>query len=133
MRSGSRLGEVTRPNAPGQGIASRHSEPEKRQLTVLSCGLVGLTALAANLDPEELGETVRRFQDICATVITRWGGAVINSVGDEILASVGYPRGYEDDAERAVHAGLDLVSKIGELRSRSDEPLQVRIAIATGL
>src|SRR5262249_9222458 len=98
-----------------------------------SCGLVGLTALADNSDPEDLGGTVRRFQDICAKVIARWGGAVINSVGDEILASFGYPQSHEDDAERAVHAGLDLVAKVGELRSLSGEPLQVRIAIATGL
>src|SRR5262249_17250432 len=76
---------------------------------------------------------VRGFQDICTTVITRWGGAIINFVGDEILASFGHPKGYEDDAERAVHAGLDLVANVGEIRSQSGEPLEVRIAIATGL
>jgi class 3 adenylate cyclase/predicted ATPase/DNA-binding response OmpR family regulator len=126
-------GEAIPAGTPGQGSAASHSEPERRQLTVLSCGLVGSTALAVNLDPEDFGGTIRRFQEICTSVITHWGGAVINFVGDEILASFGYPKGHEDDAERAVHAGLDLVERIGEVRSQSGDPLQVRIAIATGL
>jgi class 3 adenylate cyclase/DNA-binding response OmpR family regulator/predicted ATPase len=112
----------------GQGI----SESEKRQLTVLSCELIGSAAFAVNLDPEDFGVTIRRFQEICTTVITRWGGAVVNFVGDEILASFGYPKCYEDNAERAVHAGLELMANVGELRCESSEPLQVRIAIATG-
>jgi class 3 adenylate cyclase/DNA-binding response OmpR family regulator/predicted ATPase len=117
----------------GQAIASQFPELEKRQLTVLSCGLVGSTELAVNLDLEDLAGIIRRFQEICTTVTRRWGGAVINFVGDEILASFGYPKGYEDDPERAVHAALDLVANVSELPSRSSEPLQVRIAIATGL
>jgi DNA-binding response OmpR family regulator len=130
-RSG--LGETSPISAPAQGIAARHSEPEKRQLTVLSCRLVGSMAIALDLDPEDLGSTFHRFQDICTTVITCWGGAVTNSAGDEILALFGYPKGHEDDAERAVHAGLELVANAGKLLSPSGEPLQVRIAIATGL
>jgi class 3 adenylate cyclase len=101
-------------------------------VSVLSCGLIGSTALAVNLDPEDFGSTIRRFQDFCTRVITRWGGAVTNSVGDEIVAVFGYPKCDEDDVERAVHAGLDLVANVGELLS-SSEPLQARIAIATGL
>ena len=100
---------------------------------MLSCRLVGSVALAANLDPEDFGSTVRRFQGICTSVITQWGGAVTHSVADEILALFGYPKSHEDDAERAVHAGLDLVAKIGEILSPSGEPLQARIAIATSL
>jgi class 3 adenylate cyclase/DNA-binding response OmpR family regulator/predicted ATPase len=126
-------GEAIPADTPGQGSASPRSEPEKRQLTVLSCGLVGSTALAANLDPEDFGATIRHFQEICTSVITHSGGAVINFVGDEILASFGYPKGHENDAERAVHAGLDLVERVGELRSQSGDALQVRIGIATGL
>src|SRR5262249_3176642 len=117
----------------GQGIASRHSEPERRQLTVLSSTLVGLAALAASLDPEDLAGIVQRFQEICTTVITNWGGAVVNFVGDELLALFGYPKSHEDDAERAVQAGLDLAAKVGDLLSPSGEPLQVRTAIATGV
>src|SRR5262245_16657098 len=118
---------------PGQGSAAPRSEPERRQLTVLSCGLVGSTAPAVNLDPEDFGSTIRHFQEMCTSVITHWGGVVINFVGDEILASFGYPKGHENDAERAVHAGLDLVERVGKVRSQSGDALQVRIAIATGL
>src|SRR5262249_3461659 len=116
----------------GQGIASR-SEPERRQLTVLSCMLVGFAALAVSLDPEDLAGIAQRFQEICTTVITNWGGTVVNFVGDELLALFGYPKSHEDDAERAVQAGLDLAAKVGDLLSPSGEPLQVRTAIATGV
>jgi class 3 adenylate cyclase/DNA-binding response OmpR family regulator/predicted ATPase len=127
--NGPGVGEVM--SAPGsdQGF----SDSEKRQLTVLSCGLIGSAALAVNLDPEDFGITIRRFQEICTRVITRWGGAAINFVGDEILASFGYPKCYEDNAERAVRAGLELVANVGDLGSESGERLQVRIAIATGV
>ena len=130
-RSG--LGDDTCVTSPGQGVAARHSEPERRQLTVLSCRFVGAAALAANLDPEDFGNTVRSFQGICTSVVTQWGGAIIHSAADKILASFGYPTSHEDDAERAVHAGLDLVARLGELLSPSGESLQVRSAIATGL
>src|SRR6516165_5514462 len=126
-------GEAIPAGTPSQGSAAPHSEPQRRQLTVLACGLVDSTALAVNLDPEDFGGAIRRFQEICTSVITHWGGAVINFVGDETLASFGYPKSYEDDAERAVHAGLDLVERIREVRSQSGDPLQVRIGIATGL
>jgi len=131
--NGSSRGEAIPASTPGQGSAAPRSEPERRQSTVLSCGLVGSTALPVNLDPEDFGGTIRRFQEICTSVITHWGGAVINFVGDEILASFGYPKGHENDAERAVHAGFDLVERIGEVRSQSGDPLQVRVGIATGI
>jgi class 3 adenylate cyclase/DNA-binding response OmpR family regulator len=118
--------------SPGEGGAARQSEPERRQLTVLSCKLVGAAALA-NSDPEDFGNTVRSFQGIGTSVVTQWGGAIIPSVGHEILALFGYPASHEDDAERAVYAGLDLVTRVGKLLSPSGEPLKVRSAIATGL
>jgi class 3 adenylate cyclase len=129
----SRRGEAIPASTPDQGSASPHSEPEKRQLTVLSCGLVDSPALAVNLDPEDFGDIIRCFQEVCTSVIAHWGGAVINFLGGEILASFGYPKGHEDDAERAVHTGLDLVQRIGEVRSQSGDALRVRIGIATGL
>jgi class 3 adenylate cyclase/DNA-binding response OmpR family regulator len=127
------LGDDTRVTSPGQGVAARHSEPERRHLTVLSCSLVGAAALSANLDLEDFVNTVHSFQGICTSVVTQWGGAIGHFVGDEILALFGYPMSHEDDAERAVHAGLELVARVGELLSPSGEPLQVRSAIATGL
>ena len=124
--------EVLSKSAPGQ-VASTPSESARRQVTVFSCRLVGSAALAANLDPEDFAGTVHRFQDICSSVITQWDGAVTHMLAGEILALFGYPKSHEDDAERAVHAGLDLIPKIGELLSPAGKPLQARIAIATSL
>ena len=115
-------GDDTRVTSPAQGVAARHSEPERRHLTVLSCRLVRAAALAANLDPEDFGNTVRSFQGICTSVVTQWGGAITHSVGDEILALFGYPTSHEDDAERAVHAGLDLAARVGGLLVPSVSP-----------
>jgi DNA-binding response OmpR family regulator/class 3 adenylate cyclase len=125
------LDGVKATTAPGNG--SPHSDSGRRQVTVLSCELIGSTALAVNLVLEDFGSTIRRFQDICTSVITRWGGAVTSSVGHEILAVYGYPQANEDDAERAVRAGLELVADVRDLLSPSAEPSQARIAIATGL
>src|SRR5262249_43054026 len=94
--------------------ASGQVGPETRQVTALSCGLVGLTALAG-FEPEDLVSIVQRFRGICTAVIQKWGGVVSNSVGDEILALFGYPTGHEDDAERAVQAGLDLLANVSNL------------------
>src|SRR5215468_4713153 len=76
--NGSSRGEAIPASTPGQGSAAPRCEPERRQLTVLSCGLVDSTALAVNLDPEDFGDIIRRFQEICTSVITHWGGAVLN-------------------------------------------------------
>jgi class 3 adenylate cyclase/DNA-binding response OmpR family regulator len=121
------------PTGTANQIASPHSEPARRQVTVLSCRLVGSVALATNLDPEDFGSTVRHFNDICTSVIKQWGGAVTQSVADETFALFGYPKSHEDDAKRAVYAGLDLLAKIAEIFSPSGRPLQARIAVATSL
>jgi class 3 adenylate cyclase len=118
-------------NAPA--IALPQCNPERRQLTVLSCALIDAAPLAAPRDPEGLGQTVQHLRDSCATIITRWGGSVASSTGHEIVASFGYPKAHEDDAERAVRAAFDLVATVGALPSPSGEPLQARIGIATGL
>ena len=126
--------EGTKPtSAAGQSIASQHCEPERRQLTAMSCELTGLTTPGAYMDPEDLGSAVERFRDTCSTVVRHWDGAVISSVGNEILALFGHPRAHEDDAERAVHAGIDLVARVSALLSPSGASLQVRIAMATGV
>jgi DNA-binding response OmpR family regulator/class 3 adenylate cyclase len=130
--TGSALDRVMPTSLPDQ-VGSTYSDPARRQVTVLSCRLVGALALAANLDLEDFARTVRHFQGICTSVISQWGGTVIHSVADEILALFGYPTIHENDAERAVHAGLDLVAKIREILSPSGESLQAHIAIATSL
>ena len=114
-------------------VASPRSEAERRHLTVLFCDLVGSTGLAVELDPEELSGVIRRFQDTCAAVIKHFGGYIGKFMGDGLLVYFGYPQAHEDDAERAVRAGLDIVAKVGQLLLPSGEPLQVRVGIATGL
>jgi class 3 adenylate cyclase/predicted ATPase len=113
--------------------ASAISEGQKRQITVLFCDLVGSTALAIHLDPEDLSAVIRRFQATCTAMIAQGGGHIARYMGDGILAYFGYPQAHEDDAECAVRAGLDLVAKVGQLLLPSLEPLQIRVGIATGL
>src|SRR6266568_2802168 len=87
-------------------VAPDISAAERRQLTVLFCDLVDSTALAARLDPEELREVVRAYQDTCAKVIARFEGHIAQYLGDGLLVYFGYPQAHEDDAPRAVRAGL---------------------------
>ena len=119
--------------APATAPALPQSEAERRQLTVLFCDLVGSTALAVKLDPEDMREVIRAFQDSCAAVVTQMGGHVARFMGDGLLVYFGYPQAHEDDAERAVRAGLDLVAKVGQLLLPTEEPLQARVGIATGV
>jgi class 3 adenylate cyclase len=111
-------------------------EAERRQLTVMFCDLVGSTALAERLDPEELRDLLARYQDTCANVIRRYEGYIARYVGDGLLVYFGYPRAHEDDAQRAVRAGLEIIDAIAALNPNTEEPhiqLAVRIGISTGL
>ena len=112
--------------------ASR-SEAERRQLTVMFVDLVGSTELAAKLDPEDMREVLRAYQDTCAGVIARFEGFVAKFMGDGVLAYFGYPRAHEDEAERAVRAGLALAQTVGQLEARTGEVLAARVGIATGV
>ncbi|HXG22487.1 MAG TPA: adenylate/guanylate cyclase domain-containing protein [Methylomirabilota bacterium] len=104
---------------------------ERRQLTVMFCDLVGSTALSTQLDPEDLREVVRQYQQTCAAVIQRHEGHIAQYLGDGLLVYFGYPSAHEDDARRAVRAGLEIVGAIHGLPLQN--PLQVRIGIHTGL
>src|SRR5262249_50116907 len=103
----------------------------RRQLTVMFCDLVGSTALAGRLDPEDLREVIGAYHRCVNETISRFDGFVAKYMGDGVLAYFGYPRAHEDDAERAVRAGLAVVEAVR--RMESPEPLQVRIGLATGL
>jgi class 3 adenylate cyclase/predicted ATPase len=107
------------------------SEGERRQLTVMFCDLVGSTALSTRLDPEDFREVIGAYHRCTAEVLIRFGGFVAKYMGDGILAYFGYPQAHEDDAERAVRAGLAVIEAVGRLPARED--LSVRLGIATGL
>jgi class 3 adenylate cyclase len=104
---------------------------ERRQVTVLFSDLVGSTALSASMDPEDLREIISTYQTCVADSIGRFGGFVAKYMGDGVLVYFGYPQAHEDDAERAVRAGLDLIGAVNALKSNA--PLQTRVGIATGL
>jgi class 3 adenylate cyclase len=104
---------------------------ERRQVTVMFSDLVGSTALSARMDPEDLREVISAYQKCVAETVQRFGGFVAKYMGDGVLIYFGYPQAHEDDAERAVRAGLELVAAVGQLNTHG--PLQTRVGIATGL
>jgi len=104
---------------------------ERRQVTVMFSDLVGSTALSARMDPEDLREVISAYQKYVAETVGRFGGFVAKYMGDGVLIYFGYPQAHEDDAERAVRAGLELVAAVGRLKTHA--PLQTRVGVATGL
>ena len=113
--------------------ALRQENPERRQLTVMFCDLVGSTALTAQLDPEDMADLIRAFQRAVAAAVARFDGHVAKWMGDAAMVYFGYPRAHEDDAERATRAGVALIDAVAELRREHGILLEVRIGIATGL
>ena len=121
------------PSAPVKTLtAARPTEAERRQLTVMFVDLVGSTALSAALDPEEMGAAIRVYQNAVAGETLRFEGHIAKFMGDGVLAYFGWPQAHEDDAERAVRAGLALVRTVGGLEA-GGRRLAARIGIATGL
>lgn len=108
------------------------TDAERRQLTVMFVDLVGSTELSAKLDPEDLREVMRRYQDAVAGAVTRYAGHVAKYLGDGVLAYFGWPQAHEDEAERAVRAGLAAVAAVKGLKWDSALELQARTGIATG-
>jgi class 3 adenylate cyclase len=107
-------------------------DAERRQLTVMFCDLVGSTALSSRLDPEDLREVIAAYHRAVAEIIAGFDGFVSRYMGDGVLVYFGYPQAHEDDAERAVRAGLDAIYAVGRLNVKSVQ-LQTRVGIATGL
>jgi predicted ATPase/class 3 adenylate cyclase len=104
---------------------------ERRQVTVLFSDLVGSTALSARMDPEDLRDLIGAYQKSVAETVRQFDGFVAKYLGDGALVYFGYPQAHEDDAERAVRAGLELIAAVTALKS--SVPLKTRIGIATGL
>jgi class 3 adenylate cyclase/predicted ATPase len=108
-------------------------QAERRQLTVMFVDLVGSTALAHRLDPEEMGRVLRAYQEAVERVVIRFEGHVAKFMGDGVLAYFGWPKAHEDEAERAVRAGLAITMVVAELTSPAGTALVARVGIATGL
>jgi class 3 adenylate cyclase len=119
--------------ATASSAPSAHPEDraERRQVTVMFSDLVGSTALSARMDPEDLREIISAYQRCVAETVQHFGGFVAKYMGDGVLVYFGYPQAHEDDAERAVRAGLELVAAVGDLKTHA--PLKTRVGIATGL
>jgi class 3 adenylate cyclase len=128
-------GPPPRPAASPATARSHRASPEaeRRQLTVLFCDLVGSTALSAKLDPEELRDVVRAYQETCTDVIRRYEGHIAQHMGDGLLVYFGYPAAHEDDAQRAMRAGLGILAELQSLNGRARHPVRVRMGIHTGL
>ena len=127
---------VRAPSAPAGATStapsiSAEDRAERRQVTVMFSDLVGSTALSARMDPEDLREVISAYQKCVAETAQSFGGFVAKYMGDGVLIYFGYPQAHEDDAERAVRAGLELITAVGALKTHA--PVQTRIGIATGL
>src|SRR5438874_11642148 len=114
---GKPIGETAAPASPALTASPRSDGAERRQLTVMFCDLVGSTALASQLDPEDLREVIGAYHKCVAETVARLDGFVAKYMGDGVLAYFGYPRAHEDDPERAARAGLALVEAVARLRA----------------
>lgn len=127
------------PGAPAgakSGARAKHrpgAAAERRQVTIIFCDLVGSTELAGRLDPEELGAVMRAYQQCCVRVVDRWEGHLAEFLGDGAVIYFGWPKAHEDDAERAVHAALELTDAAGRLAAVDGSRLAARAGIATGM
>ncbi len=117
--------------AEAASAAEASGAAERRQLSVMFCDLVGSTALSTRFDPEDLREVIGAYHRAVAATIGRFAGFVAKYMGDGVLVYFGYPQAHEDDAERAVRAGLAVIEAVGGLAT--PEPLKVRLGIASGL
>ena len=122
--------KAPRPDAlPATDITAKDTA-ERRHVTVMFADLVGSTALSTGIDPEDLREVISAYQKCVAETVRHFGGFVARYLGDGVLVYFGYPQAHEDDAERAVRAGLELITAVAGLKTA---PQQVRVGIATGL
>src|SRR5262249_42667324 len=127
----SSLSMQAEPQAPTQHEQPTPHTPEaeRRQLTVMFCDLVDSTTLSSQLDPEDLREVVRGYQQVCSAVITRFDGYIAQYLGDGLLVYFGYPVAHEDDAQRAVCAGLGILAALEDLNISLKRDKGIQLAI----
>ncbi|MEK9284761.1 MULTISPECIES: adenylate/guanylate cyclase domain-containing protein [unclassified Bradyrhizobium] len=118
-------------DAPPESPKAAKDTAERRQVTVMFSDLVGSTSLSARMDPEDLREVISAYRMCVADAVRRFGGFVAKYMGDGVLIYFGYPQAHEDDAERAVRAGLEAIAAVRAFKF--SVPLQARVGIATGL
>ncbi|MFN5516316.1 MAG: AAA family ATPase [Cyanobacteriota bacterium] len=129
----SELPAVLAPQAKPADLALNLPTAERRQLTVLFCDLVDSTRLSQQLDPEDLREVIRSYQEACVAVLLQFGGYVAQYLGDGLLVYFGYPQAHEDDAQRAVRSGLGILKAMTALTLRSLENASVRLSVRIGI
>ena len=116
-----------------KGPPRRIADAERRHLTVMFCDLAESTALAERLDPEDLRGILRAYQEVCSKIVGRYDGHIAKYIGDGLLVYFGYPQAHEDDAQRAVHAGLEIVTGVANLSERFDASAKVELAVHLGI
>src|SRR5271163_1372700 len=119
--------------AGDSAVISTTTDPQRRQLTLMFCDLVGSTALSTRVDPEDLREVINAYHACCAERVAEHGGYVAKYMGDGVLAYFGYPDAHEDDAAQAIYSALSILDGIPALPETAGLAPQVRIGIATGL
>jgi class 3 adenylate cyclase len=119
------------PDSPATIGTSPRDAAERRQVTVMFSDMVGSTAMAARMDPEDFREVISTYQKCVAATVRRFDGFVAKYLGDGVLVYFGYPQAHEDDAERAVRSGMELITAVAGLQI--GQTLQTRIGVATGL
>jgi class 3 adenylate cyclase/DNA-binding SARP family transcriptional activator/predicted ATPase len=124
---------AARGHEASSAIAVRSTNPERRQLTILVCNMVGSMPLSARLDPEDMHDLIAAFHKAVADVVSRFDGFVAQYLGDGVLVYFGYPAAGEHDAEQAMRAGLAILEAVGTLKAYSGVTLQASVGIATGL
>ena len=129
------LGGRAKPHPSAQPASPRARETadaERRQVSIMFCDLVASTALSTELDAEDYRDLIRSYQNTCASVVARFDGFLAKLMGDGLLIYFGWPRAHEDDAERAISAGLGILKAVQSMTAIKGRPLAVRIGIATG-
>ena len=125
--------DLSSPASAPEQITPLSGEAERRQLTVMFCDLVGSTQLSQQLDPEDLRQINREYQDACKSAIERYEGYVAPYMGDGVLAYFGYPQAHEDDAERAIHAGLGVVESVMTLSTPTSKDQTMELGVRVGI